>query len=165
MWMTWDQICPKVEEREVVPKIIPQTGNSSHHEISRLCFISNFNGQSRYQKQPMGIFKKRRAHLVREIKKQKASSLCRKCFAGILCVKWVERVEEAKHQTWMNTESWGSVTETDFMRGWVKRFFTPLMLLTKHGNWFKSWNFVSPVPNFNHYKIKELNSVISVFSN
>lgn len=50
-------------------------------------------------------------------KKQKASSLCRKCFAGILCVKWVERVEEAKHQTWMNIESWGSVTETDFMRG------------------------------------------------
>ena len=65
----------------------------------------------------MGIFKKRRAHLVREIKKQKASSLCRKCFAGILCVKWVERVEEAKHQTWMNIESWGSVTETDFMSG------------------------------------------------
>lgn len=134
MWMIWGQICPKVEDKEVVPTIIPQTGINSHHEISRVCFISNSNWQSRYQKQPMGIIKKRRACVVKEIEKQKSSSLCRNCFAGILCVKWVERVEEAKHQTWMNTESWGTVTETDFMRGWVKRLFVPVLLLTKHGN-------------------------------
>lgn len=140
MWMIWDQICPKVEEREVVPTIIPQTGINSHHEISRVCFISNFNWQSRHQKQPMGI-KKRRARSVMETEKQKASSQCRKRFAGILCVQRVERVEEAKHQTWMNTESWGTITETDFMRGWVKRLFAPVLPLTKHGNWFKSWNF------------------------
>lgn len=101
MWMTWDQICPKVEEREVVPKIIPQTGNSSHHEISRLCFISNFNWQSIYQKQPMGIFKKRRAHLVREIK-NKRHLACAGNVLQVYCVwsGWRELKRQSTKPGW-----------------------------------------------------------------